>query len=271
MEYIAEIRVDLDGYPGSEKLVMKQGDFTDRYVVAILMKNGVPVTVGEEVTPRIAMEKPDGTQVLTDENIERLEDGTLKIQILPQMSTAAGQGQLEIELYRENALLSTAVIEVLIYPNAISMIKIASSNEYQTLVDALAQIAPAIDEEKKRIAAEEERIKNEIVRQRQETERERITDAAVENVNFTVQDMIDRRDSGEFDGEKGDTGPQGPQGIQGPQGPKGEDGTATITKLDPGVFAMSVRDGHLILTHNDTDPVPPLKVVNGRLKYIIGE
>lgn len=27
MEYIAEIRVDLDGYPGSEKLVMKQGDF----------------------------------------------------------------------------------------------------------------------------------------------------------------------------------------------------------------------------------------------------
>ena len=84
--------------------------------------------------------------------------------------------------------------------------------------------------------------------------------------------MIDRRDSGEFDGAKGDTGPQGPQGIQGPQGPPGENGTAAVVTLDPGMFALTVNgEGHLILTHNTSDPVPPLQVVDGHLKYIIGE
>lgn len=272
MNYIAEIRADLDGYPSTEKLIFKQGDFVDRYAIITLTKDGVPVQIGAEVTPRVHMEKPDGTQVMADENVQILEDGTLQVQILPQMSTASGAGKLEIGLYRQGAYLSTAVIDVLIYPGAISMIKVASSDEYQSLIDALAQIAPAIDAEKERKSAEEERIKNEIVRQRQEVERERLTEQAVEEVNFTVQDMIDRRDSGEFDGEKGDTGPQGPQGIQGPQGPPGENGTAAVVTLDPGMFALTVNgEGHLILTHNTSDPVPPLQVADGHLKYIIGE
>ena len=248
MEYIAEITAELNGYPGYEKLILKQGDFGDRYVCITLLKNGVPITIGSELTPRIAMCKPDGTQVLVDENIEQLGDGKLKVLILPQMSVAAGQGQLEVSLYRQAALLSTAVIDVLIYPSALSMVKIASSDEYQALVDALAQIAPAIDEEKVRQEAEEERIKNEIVRQKQEVERENITKEAVENVNYTVQDMIDRRDRGEFNGKDG-----------------------IITQLEPGIFALSVRNGHLILTHNTGEPAPPLKIVDGRLKYIIGE
>lgn len=272
MEYVAQIRADLNGYPGSEKLILKQGDFTDRYVVITLTKDGVPVSINGNVTPRVHMEKPDGNQMLTDSNVEILDDGTIRIQIMPQMATAAGAGLLEIGLYRQGAYLSTAVVDVLIYPGALSMVKVASSHEYQALIDALAQIAPAIDAEKERLAAEEERIQNEIVRQRQEAERERLTDQALEEVDFTVQDMIDRRDSGEFDGEKGDTGPQGPQGIQGPQGPPGENGTAAVVTLDPGMFALTVNgEGHLILTHNTSDPVPPLKVIDGHLKYVIGE
>lgn len=273
MEYIAEITADLSGYPGTEKLLMKQGDFTDRYVEVTLTRNGVPVTIGAEITPRVAMSKPDGTQVYTDENIQVLEDGTLKIQVMPQMSTAAGQGQMEIGLYRQNALLSTAVIDVLIYPSAVSMLKIASSDEYQALVDALGQIAPAIDEEKKRQAAEAERIQNEIVRQRQEAERERITDAAIENVNFTVQDMIDRRDSGEFDGEKGDTGPQGPQGIQGPKGDKGDRGDSGVTVPISGLFTLSGdEDGNLWAYYADGSTPPQFETdESGNIYYITPE
>ena len=272
MEYVANIRAELNGYPGPEKLVLKQGDFTDRYVDITMTKDGSPVQIGAGVSVQVNMEKPDGTQVMADENIEVLEDGTLKVQILPQMSAAAGSGHLEVALYLQGALLSTAVIDVLVYPSAISMVKVASSNEYQVLIEALAQIAPAIDAEEERKQAESERIQNEIVRQRQELKREQNTDAALEAVDFAVQDMIARRDSGEFDGEKGDTGPQGPQGIQGPQGPPGENGNAAVVDLSPGVFAVAVNgDGHLILTHNTSDPAPPLQVKDGHLKYIIGE
>ena len=78
-------------------------------------------------------------------------------------------------------------------------------------------------------------------------------------------------------GPKGDTGPEGPPGIQGPEGPKGDTGPqgpsgGVIMSLDPGLFAMSIsEEGHLIVTYNVTDPAPPLKIVDGRLKYLIGE
>lgn len=78
-------------------------------------------------------------------------------------------------------------------------------------------------------------------------------------------------------GPKGDTGPEGPPGIQGPEGPKGDTGPqgpsgGVIMSLDPGLFAMSIsEEGHLIVTYNITDPAPPLKIVDGRLKYVIGE
>ena len=63
---------------------------------------------------------------------------------------------------------------------------------------------------------------------------------------------------------------QGPEGPRGPQGPAGESGA--IIALDPGMFAMSVsEEGHLIVTHNTSDPAPPLAIRDGHLKYLIGE
>ena len=56
----------------------------------------------------------------------------------------------------------------------------------------------------------------------------------------------------------------------GPKGPQGNDGVAVITQIAPGMFALAVNsDGHLILSHNDNEPTPPLKIVNGRLVYTI--
>ena len=90
-------------------------------------------------------------------------------------------------------------------------------------------------------------------------------------------------------GQKGDTGPQGPQGETGPQGPKGDTGDTgpqgpkgdkgdqgdegnpgVITELSPGLFGLSVNEeGHLILTHNDNEPAPPLSIQDGNLIYTI--
>lgn len=60
-------------------------------------------------------------------------------------------------------------------------------------------------------------------------------------------------------------------GPVGPVGPPGRDANAAITSLDPGIFAMSVESGHLLLTYNGSDPAPPLKIVEGRLVYILDE
>ena len=71
-------------------------------------------------------------------------------------------------------------------------------------------------------------------------------------------------------GPQGEQGTQGPAGPPGPQGEKGEDGSAVAMTLAPGMIAMRVNEeGHLILTHNDNEPAPPLSIVNGRLVYTI--
>ena len=71
-------------------------------------------------------------------------------------------------------------------------------------------------------------------------------------------------------GEVGPMGPAGPKGEKGDPGPQGEKGTAAITSLGSGYFAMHVNDeGHLILTHNSDDLQPNLSVQDGRLVYTI--
>ena len=112
-----------------------------------------------------------------------------------------------------------------------------------------------------------------------------------ENAAKTAEEISEtltkKLQNGDFRGATGATGPQGKQGIQGesgndgekgprgdtgpvgPQGPAGKDANAVITSLDPGVFAMSVESGHLILTYNSYDTAPPLKIVDGRLKYVL--
>ena len=77
-------------------------------------------------------------------------------------------------------------------------------------------------------------------------------------------------------GKAGDTGPRGPQGVQGPQGPPGKDGegggNGIVTELDPGLFGMYVNaEGHLIMVVTQGEEAPPFKIVDGRLKYILGE
>lgn len=63
--------------------------------------------------------------------------------------------------------------------------------------------------------------------------------------------------------------------LKGEKGDKGDPGSATggtgaITELESGYFMMSVsEEGHLLLTHNDNDPQPPLSIADGKLIYTI--
>ena len=88
-----------------------------------------------------------------------------------------------------------------------------------------------------------------------------------EDITREIQGKIE---SGELTGPQGPPGPQGETGPPGPQGPKGEDGVASVTQLNPGMFGMYVNEeGHLIMTHNDNEPAPPLSIRDGKLIYTI--
>lgn len=85
-------------------------------------------------------------------------------------------------------------------------------------------------------------------------EQAQAAETAKNEANAVAQDLIDRREAGEFDGPPG------------PQGPKGEDGAdGVITTLD-NQFGFQVRDGHLYLIYVNASSIPDFEInENGHL------
>ena len=85
-------------------------------------------------------------------------------------------------------------------------------------------------------------------------EQAQAAETAKNEANAVAQDLIDRREAGEFDG---------PPGPQGPRGEGGADGV--ITTLD-GQFGFQVRDGHLYLIYVNESSIPDFEInENGHL------
>lgn len=110
-------------------------------------------------------------------------------------------------------------------------------------------------------------------------------EVAANYANNIAQDLIVRRDAGEFKGDKGDkgdtgaTGPQGPkgdtgavgpQGPQGDQGPKGDQGESGITVPISGMFTLSGDENGDLWAYYTDGSIPPEFEVdeNNNIYYI---
>lgn len=120
----------------------KQGDQETRFVEITPLDKGQAYTIEAGVTARFQATKPDGTIILDDCTIS---DGKITAELTAQVLAVAGFVVAEIGLYKGTELLSSALfyvdVEELAYdPNAP-----ASSDEYNALVDALAEAEEFID------------------------------------------------------------------------------------------------------------------------------
>lgn len=85
-------------------------------------------------------------------------------------------------------------------------------------------------------------------------EQAQAAELAKNNANAVAEDLISRRDSGEFNGPPG------------PQGPKGEDGSDGVVTTIDGQFGFQVKDGHLFLICVDPGTAPDFEInENGHL------
>ena len=217
--------------------------------------NAVPIyftfrdyEIPEEAEAKVFVIKPSGKAVY---NKCAIFDQTVRVEVTDQMFAETGLCLMQIQITKDDQTLVTYTQPVDAHRNYIEGDVPESSNEAGWIEGYINDMLEA-------------------------TERaEEAADGAVE-----IKELLEEKlQNGDFTGATGPTGPQGPEGpqgppgIQGPQGPPGETGgSGIITTLDPGMFAMSVSDeGHLIVTHNISDPAPPLAIVDGRLKYLIGE
>lgn len=224
-------------------------------------------------TVRICVKKPSG-KMIYNEISGVINGNVITIQPEKQMTAEAGRTDLQVEINKDSQTLLT-----FIYPINIkrSLIKMDSQNGSNFVDEYLTKMQEAIDRM--------EEAREEIIEMAEKGEFSASIEvgdtatlnpgesATVTNVG-TPMDVV--LNFGIPKGEKGDTGPRGPQGIQGVQGPPGEDGenggNGIVTELEAGLFGMHVdENGHLIMVVNQGEEIPPLKIVDGRLKYVLGE
>lgn len=220
---------------------------------------------------RVYLEKPSG-KIVYNKLANAIQGNEITIKPTKQMTAEAGITNLQIELLAEGESLITFVYPIKIKK---SLFKINSENGSNFIDEIMAKVQAAIDYienlGKKLIEAAQSGKFTATVQVGDTTTLPPGSKATVSN-SGTKKDAI--FNFGIPKGEQGEVGPKGEQGRQGEKGEKGEpgeDGTAIVTDLNPGVFAMSIsKEGHLIVTHNATEEAPPLKVVDGHLKYVIG-
>ena len=129
-------RLTLDvGLRDSYKVVFaKMGD-TERRVIAEIKDNGEEYSLAEVNTVEVRCRKADGKQVTKNAT---KENNTVVIDISGQMTTCKGTAIVDVVLYgTSGGVLSTAKFYLNVDDGAVSEDEIKSSNEYESLTDAL--------------------------------------------------------------------------------------------------------------------------------------
>lgn len=135
-------RLTLDvGLRDSYKVVFaKMGD-TERRVIAEIKDNGEDYSLTGVNTVEVRCRKADGKQVTKNAT---KDNNTIVIDISGQMTTCKGTAIVDVVLYgTDGGVLSTAKFYLNVDDGAVSEDNIKSSNEYESLTDALRTVGLA--------------------------------------------------------------------------------------------------------------------------------
>lgn len=135
-------RLTLDvGLRDSYKVVFaKMGD-TERRVIAEIKDNGEDYSLTGVNTVEVRCRKADGKQVTKNAT---KDNNTIVIDISGQMTTCKGTAIVDVVLYgTDGGVLSTAKFYLNVDDGAVSEDDIKSSNEYESLTNALRTVGLA--------------------------------------------------------------------------------------------------------------------------------
>lgn len=228
---------------GEIRVIQEEADGRD-LIINVIDDNGSPLDLtGKKVS--VYIQKPDNTMIY---NSCEAEGNQVTVALTLQMMAVSGVTKLcELQIIdADNHTLKVTLPPLRIVKSNYDG-SIESTDEFSRLAEALNAVdsAPAIMEEAEKTTAETLAVKN---------------------------DLIEKRDSGFFNGAPGLQGAQGIQGPKGDKGEKGDRGDSGIQAAVDGMYTLYVNEqGHLIAQYTDSGSPPPLSIVDGHLIYNTGE
>lgn len=119
----------------------KQRDKQSRFIEITPLNSGQSYELGEGITARLHLTKPDKHTVLNDAAIA---DGKITVELTEQALAVAGTAVAEIGLYKGEALLSSQTFYIDIERAAYDPAAPESSDEYNALANALGKVDGAV-------------------------------------------------------------------------------------------------------------------------------
>lgn len=119
----------------------KQGDVNTRYIECTIIDNQQDSTIDGAVSAMYSLRKPDGTQVV---NKATIKNNQVIIVLTAQCLTVAGRCPCEVTFYdRDKNQLSSITFYVNVQPAVFEKNLVASSSEYNILLDAIEDATSA--------------------------------------------------------------------------------------------------------------------------------
>lgn len=135
----------------------KQYDTKSRFLEITPLNKGQNYILESGTTARLQLTKPDGTTVINDAVIE---DGIITAELTQQALAAAGTAIAEIGLYTGETFLSSQIFYIEIEKAAYNPDAPESSDEYNSLVEALEKADEVIERAETAAEAAEEAVEN---------------------------------------------------------------------------------------------------------------
>ncbi len=215
----------------------KQGDQQSRFVKTTILKDAQePYIIPDGITAWVAFKKPDGTQVFQEAIVTGASEVTFEL--TKQMLAVPGKAMAEIILKKEDAILSTAMLKVMVLEQILDGERIESEDDYQGLLETIGKAESAAEKAEQAANKVNDAILD-------------LRDGATYIPNVSAEGIIS------WTNEQGLKNPdpiniKGPQGTQGAPGPTGKAASIQIGKvstLEPGQPATVTNTG------TDTDAV----------------
>lgn len=142
-EIITETYAEINGTYNGIKIPAKQHDVDSRILSVLLLKDGAEYKIPGGVAARVAGTKPDGKQIINDCEII---NNKVQILLTEQMLIVDGTLKLEVMIFKDKTLLTSAVLKLNIFASAYTPERIESKDEYKSFIKALIRLEKAIKE-----------------------------------------------------------------------------------------------------------------------------
>lgn len=140
-------KINIDVSTTNKSIIhLKQNDNLSRIVIFQIYKNKEKFFVQDDMDVKYILKKPDGTYTIKQVDKENISYNEVKVIFNSSDLSQDGIMYIELVIIKNDIVVSSQVVKVNVVSNSYTKNDIESSDDYQSFIDALNKIEPALED-----------------------------------------------------------------------------------------------------------------------------